>query len=148
MKVVVQRSLAASVAISGQTVGEISKGLVVFVGFTHEDTSADINYVVQKMINLRIFEDGEGKMNQSLIDVTGELLSISQFTLFANTKKGRRPSFTAAAAPDIALTLYKEFNEAIRAEGVVVATGEFGADMQVSLVNDGPITITIDSKNP
>ncbi|HCZ39585.1 D-aminoacyl-tRNA deacylase [Brochothrix thermosphacta] len=148
MKVVVQRSLAASVAISGQTVGEISKGLVVFVGFTHEDTSADINYVVQKMINLRIFEDKEGKMNQSLIDVTGELLSISQFTLFANTKKGRRPSFTAAAAPDIALTLYKEFNEAIRAEGVVVATGEFGADMQVSLVNDGPITITIDSKNP
>ncbi|ANZ95830.1 MULTISPECIES: D-aminoacyl-tRNA deacylase [Brochothrix] len=148
MKVVVQRSLAASVAISGQTVGEISKGLVVFVGFTHEDTSADINYVVQKMINLRIFEDEEGKMNQSLIDVTGELLSISQFTLFANTKKGRRPSFTAAAAPDIALTLYKEFNEAIRAEGVVVATGEFGADMQVSLVNDGPITITIDSKNP
>lgn len=148
MKVVVQRSLAASVAISGQTVGEISKGLVVFVGFTHEDTSADINYVVQKMINLRIFEDGEGKMNQSLIDITGELLSISQFTLFANTKKGRRPSFTAAAAPDIALTLYKEFNEAIRAEGVVVATGEFGADMQVSLVNDGPITITIDSKNP
>lgn len=148
MKVVVQRSLAASVAISGQTVGEISKGLVVFVGFTHEDTSADINYVVQKMINLRIFEDEEGKMNQSLIDVTGELLSISQFTLFANTKKGRRPSFTAAAAPGIALTLYKEFNEAIRAEGVVVATGEFGADMQVSLVNDGPITITIDSKNP
>lgn len=148
MKVVVQRSLAASVAISGQTVGEISKGLVVFVGFTHEDTSADINYVVQKMINLRIFEDKEGKMNQSLIDVTGELLSISQFTLFANTKKGRRPSFTAAAAPDIALTLYKEFNESIRAEGVVVATGEFGADMQVSLVNDGPITITIDSKNP
>lgn len=148
MKVVLQRSLAASVAISGQTVGEISKGLVVFVGFTHEDTSADINYVVQKMINLRIFEDGEGKMNQSLIDITGELLSISQFTLFANTKKGRRPSFTAAAAPDIALTLYKEFNEAIRAEGVVVATGEFGADMQVSLVNDGPITITIDSKNP
>ncbi|SPP25551.1 D-Tyr-tRNATyr deacylase [Brochothrix thermosphacta] len=148
MKVVVQRSLAASVAISGQTVGEISKGLVVFVGFTHEDTSADINYVVQKMINLRIFEDEEGKMNQSLIDVTGELLSISQFTLFANTKKGRRPSFTAAAAPDIALTLYKEFNESIRAEGVVVATGEFGADMQVSLVNDGPITITIDSKNP
>lgn len=148
MKVVVQRILAASVAISGQTVGEISKGLVVFVGFTHEDTSADINYVVQKMINLRIFEDEEGKMNQSLIDVTGELLSISQFTLFANTKKGRRPSFTAAAAPDIALTLYKEFNEAIRAEGVVVATGEFGADMQVSLVNDGPITITIDSKNP
>ena len=148
MKVVVQRSLSASVAISGQTVGEISKGLVVFVGFTHEDTSADINYVVQKMINLRIFEDEEGKMNQSLIDVTGELLSISQFTLFANTKKGRRPSFTAAAAPDIALTLYKEFNEAIRAEGVVVATGEFGADMQVSLVNDGPITITIDSKNP
>ena len=148
MKVVVQRSLAASVAISGHTVGEISKGLVVFVGFTHEDTSADINYVVQKMINLRIFEDEEGKMNQSLIDVTGELLSISQFTLFANTKKGRRPSFTAAAAPDIALTLYKEFNEAIRAEGVVVATGEFGADMQVSLVNDGPITITIDSKNP
>ena len=148
MKVVVQRSLAASVAISGQTVGEISKGLVVFVGFTHEDTSADINYVVQKMINLRIFEDEEGKMNQSLIDVTGELLSISQSTLFANTKKGRRPSFTAAAAPDIALTLYKEFNEAIRAEGVVVATGEFGADMQVSLVNDGPITITIDSKNP
>lgn len=148
MKVVVQRSLAASVAISGQTVGEISKGLVVFVGFTHEDTSADINYVVQKMINLRIFEDKEGEMNQSLIDVTGELLSISQFTLFANTKKGRRPSFTAAAAPDIALTLYKEFNEAIRAEGVVVATGEFGADMQVSLVNDGPITITIDSKNP
>ncbi|CAO1611039.1 D-aminoacyl-tRNA deacylase [Brochothrix thermosphacta] len=148
MKVVVQRSLAASVAISGQTVGEISKGLVVFVGFTHEDTSADINYVVQKMINLRIFEDKEGKMNQSLIDVTGELLSISQFTLFANTKKGRRPSFTAAAAPDIALTLYKEFNESLRAEGVVVATGEFGADMQVSLVNDGPITITIDSKNP
>jgi len=148
MKVVVQRSLAASVAISGQTVGEISKGLVVFVGFTHEDTSADINYVVQKMINLRIFEDEEGKMNQSLIDVTGELLSISQFTLFANTKKGRRPSFTAAAAPDIALTLYKEFNESLRAEGVVVATGEFGADMQVSLVNDGPITITIDSKNP
>ncbi|ODJ53470.1 D-tyrosyl-tRNA(Tyr) deacylase [Brochothrix thermosphacta] len=148
MKVVVQRILAASVAISGQTVGEISKGLVVFVGFTHEDTSADINYVVQKMINLRIFEDEEGKMNQSLIDVTGELLSISQFTLFVNTKKGRRPSFTAAAAPDIALTLYKEFNEAIRAEGVVVATGEFGADMQVSLVNDGPITITIDSKNP
>ncbi|EUJ41694.1 D-aminoacyl-tRNA deacylase [Brochothrix campestris] len=148
MKIIIQRSLQASVTIANTEVGAIDYGFVVLVGFGEDDTTADIAYTINKMIHLRIFEDEDGKMNRSLLDVGGQVLSISQFTLFANTKKGRRPSFTAAAAPEKANALYEAFNLALRTAGITVATGQFGADMQVSLTNDGPVTITIDSKKP
>ncbi len=147
MKAVIQRVSKASVSIDQQEVGKIERGLVVLLGVHEIDTQADVEYLVKKIAQLRIFEDEQGKMNRSLEDIHGELLSISQFTLFAETRKGNRPSFIAAARPETAITLYEAFNEGLRQRGIPVATGRFGADMDVALVNDGPVTIIIDSKN-
>jgi len=147
MKAVIQRSKNANVKINETITGEIDQGFVVLLGVTHEDTTDDIKYLVNKIIHLRVFEDEEGKMNLSLLDTGGSILSISQFTLYADTKKGRRPSFTGAAKPDEALEQYKEFNAALEEAGVHVETGEFGADMNVQLTNQGPVTIIIDSKD-
>lgn len=146
MRVVIQRSKKASVSINQEIVGAINHGFVLLVGIGEEDTQEDVEYLVRKISKMRIFEDGEGKMNLSLADVGGEILSISQFTLHANTKKGNRPSFIEAAKPDRAIPLYDAFNQQLREQGFKVEVGQFGADMQVSLVNDGPVTILIDSK--
>lgn len=147
MKIVLQRVSEASVIVNNEVVGEINNGLLVLVGVTHDDTSEDIDYLVKKIANMRIFEDENGKMNISLIQKGYDILSISQFTLFADTKRGNRPSFTESAPPAVANKLYEEFNEKIRKENIKVETGIFGAMMEVSLVNDGPVTIIIDSKN-
>ena len=146
MKIVVQRTKQASVSIEEKIVGEISHGLVLLVGIEEEDKQEDVDYLVRKISKMRIFEDSQGKMNLSITDIHGEILSISQFTLYADTKKGNRPSFTNAARPDTAIPLYDAFNKGLKATGLTVQTGEFGADMQVSLLNDGPVTIIIDSK--
>lgn len=147
LRILIQRSLQSSVEVNQQTIGSIDKGLVILVGVSHEDDASDVEYCVRKVANLRLFEDEEGKTNLSLKDVQGEILSISQFSLFANTKKGNRPSFIRAAQPDHANQLYEDFNEQLRALGFKVETGEFGADMQVKIVNDGPMTLLIDSKD-
>lgn len=146
MKVVVQRSKQASVTVEGRVTGEISFGLVVLVGITHEDTMQDVQFLAEKVAHLRIFEDEEGKMNRSLVDVGGEVLSISQFTLYGDCRKGRRPNFMQAAKPDEAKMLYEAFNEALRAKGIKVETGVFGAMMDVQLTNHGPVTLIIESK--
>ncbi|WP_035052920.1 D-aminoacyl-tRNA deacylase [Carnobacterium pleistocenium] len=146
MKIVIQRTKEASVSIEGAIVGKISHGLVLLVGIEEEDQKEDIDYLVRKIRKMRIFEDSQGKMNLSIEDVGGEILSISQFTLYANTRKGNRPSFTKAAKPDTAIPIYDAFNAQLKAAGLNVQTGIFGADMQVSLLNDGPVTIIIDSK--
>jgi D-tyrosyl-tRNA(Tyr) deacylase len=147
MRVVIQRVSKASVAIEGQTVGKIDRGFMLLVAFNDEDTTADLDFAVRKISNMRIFEDDQDKMNLSINDVNGSILSVSQFTLFASTKKGNRPSFTKSGKPEVASKLYDEFNEKLRATGIEVQTGEFGADMQVQLVNDGPVTIMLDSQN-
>ena len=147
LRILIQRSLQSSVEVNQQTIGSIDKGFVILVGVSHEDDASDVEYCVRKVANLRLFEDEEGKTNLSLKDVSGEILSISQFSLFANTKKGNRPSFIRAAQPDHANQLYEDFNEQLRALGFKVETGEFGADMQVKIVNDGPMTLLIDSKD-
>ena len=147
MRIVIQRAAQASVSIHEETVGQIEQGFLVLVGVEEADGQEDVDYLVRKTANMRIFEDEEVKMNISLKDTGGEVLSISQFTLHANTKKGNRPSFIDAAKPDHSLPLYEAYNEGLRKEGLTVETGEFGADMQVSLVNDGPVTIIIDSKD-
>ena len=147
MKAVIQRAKNASVSVDGETIGAIDHGLVVLLGVTHEDTMDDINYLVNKIVHLRIFEDEAGKMNLSLKDTGGSILSISQFTLYADTRKGRRPSFIDAAKPEEANQMYEAFNAALRNEGIQVETGEFGAMMDVSLTNVGPVTIIIDSKD-
>lgn len=146
MRVVVQRSKAANVAVKDEVVGEISRGLVLLVGITHTDTYEDIQYVADKIANLRIFEDDTGKMNLSLLDVNGEILSVSQFTLYGDCRKGRRPNFMEAAKPEIANNLYKKFNEELRTKGIKVETGQFGEMMDVSLINDGPVTLIVESK--
>ena len=146
MKIVIQRTKEASVTIEGAIVGEISHGLVLLVGIEEQDQQEDVDYLVRKISKMRIFEDSEGKMNLSIEDVGGEILSISQFTLYAETKKGNRPSFIKAAKPEIAIPLYEALNTGLRETGLTVQTGEFGADMKVSLLNDGPVTIIIDSK--
>lgn len=146
MKVVIQRVTKASVRVDGEVFGEIGKGLVVFVGVAPGDTDEDIEYLVGKTINLRIFADAEGKFNLSALDVKGELLLISQFTLLASTRKGRRPGFTDAAPPDQAEALFNQFVAKSRASGLKVATGKFQAYMQVEIHNDGPVTIIIDSR--
>lgn len=146
MKVVLQRSKEASVAVNGEIVGEIQKGFVLLVGITHTDTIEDVKYVAKKIAELRIFEDEDGKMNRSILEKGGEILSISQFTLYADTKKGRRPSFIEAARPEVAKPLWESFNEELRQYGLTVETGIFGAEMKVSLVNDGPVTIIVESK--
>lgn len=146
MKTVIQRVTRASVSIENKEHASIEKGLVVLLGIGHEDTPEDIDWLVNKICNLRIFSDDDGKMNLSLLDIKGSILLVSQFTLHAKTKKGNRPSFIEAASPDIAIPLYELTIEKFKQQ-VQVATGEFGADMQISLVNDGPVTITIDTKN-
>lgn len=147
MRVIIQRSKKSSVKSAGKTLGEIDKGFVLLVGVTHGDTIEDVEYCARKVSNMRLFEDNDGKTNLSLKEVDGSILSISQFTLYANTKKGNRPSFINAAEPEQANQLYQEFNEQLREYGFEVAEGEFGADMQVNITNDGPVTILLDSKN-
>ena len=146
MRIVVQRSKKASVTVNEKVIGEIEKGLVLLVGVTHDDTIDDANYLADKIVNLRIFEDENGKMNLSLLDVGGSILSISQFTLYGDCRKGRRPNFMAAAKPEQALNLYQYFNQVLSEKNVVVETGEFGAEMDVALINDGPVTLILDSK--
>lgn len=147
MRAVVQRVSKASVTIAQQEVGKIDQGLVILLGIHEKDTQDDVDYLVKKIAQMRIFEDEQGKMNRSVEDVEGQILSVSQFTLYADTKKGNRPSFISAARPETAIPLYEAFNEGIRNRGITVATGQFGADMAVSLINDGPVTIIIDSQN-
>lgn len=147
MKVVLQRVKSAQVTIDDQIVGQINAGFVLLVGVADDDTTADIDYLVRKISQLLVFEDAEGRMNLSIQAIAGEILSISQFTLFADTKKGNRPSFTKAGQPDFASMMYDQFNAALRHTGLPVATGRFGADMAVSLVNDGPVTILFDTKD-
>ena len=146
MRIVLQRTGPASVKVDDQLTGSIEKGYVLLVGITHDDTEEDARYLAKKVVNLRLWEDDAGKMNRSLIETTGQVLSISQFTLYAETKKGRRPSFIDAARPELAKPLWEFFNEQLEAEGIHVETGVFGAMMDVELVNDGPVTIIIDSK--
>lgn len=146
MKLVVQKVLESSVTIDGKVQGKIDKGYMVLVGFCDTDTHEIIDKMVDKMIGLRIFEDENGKMNLSLNDVGGSILSISQFTLYADCRKGRRPGFTEAAKPDISIPLYDYFNNKIKEYNAHLETGIFGADMKVSLINDGPTTIILDSK--
>lgn len=146
MKVVVQRSKEASVSIAGQSVGQIDQGLVLLVGIRHEDTLSDVKWMAEKIVNLRIFEDESGKMNLSLKDIGGQILSISQFTLYGDCRKGRRPNFMAAARPEHAEPLYDQFNECLREQGVAVETGKFGEMMDVKLTNWGPVTLILDSQ--
>lgn len=144
MRVVLQRVSQASVAIDGVTVGAIERGFALLVGFTHEDTADHVAWMADKISGLRLFSDAEGKMNLSLSDVGGAVLVISQFTLYGDAAKGRRPSFITAARPDVAIPLYDAFVTALRASGLTVATGQFGADMAVALVNDGPVTLVLE----
>ena len=144
MKVLVQRVLSSSVEVDNKIVGQINKGLLLLVGFTEGDTEKEIDYMVDKILNLRIFDDDNGIMNKSLIDINGSILSISQFTLYADTRKGRRPSYVKALNGDKAILLYDKFNDKLKEENIKVETGVFGADMKVSLINDGPITIMLE----
>ena len=146
MKIVVQRVSSADVRVDGKEVGKISNGLLLLIGVAETDTEADIEYVANKCSELRIFEDKDGKMNLSVQKVEGEILAISQFTLLGDTRKGRRPSFIKAANPTKAENYYKKFNQILINNGLHVETGIFGAMMDVSLVNDGPVTLIIDSK--
>lgn len=145
MRLVVQRSLNSSVSVAGNIVGAIEKGLVVLVGFTHEDTIQDILYCINKLVHLRIFDDENGVMNKSILDQGGSVLSISQFTLYANTEKGNRPNYMAALPSNEASALYDMWNTEL-SKYVKVETGKFGADMKVSITNDGPVTILIESR--
>lgn len=148
MKVVIQRVQQASVTVEGQVIGQIQQGLMVLVGIVNEDCQVDIEWISSKIVNMRIFEDEEGVMNKSVIDKAGSILLVSQFTLHASTKKGNRPSYIAAAKPEIAIPLYEMLIKQLTNHlGVPIQTGKFGADMKVALVNDGPVTIIIDSKN-
>lgn len=148
MKVVLQRSKAARVTVEGEVVGEIERGLVLLVGVTQDDTEQDARFLADKIAGLRVFEDESGKMNLSVEETGGQILSVSQFTLYGDCRKGRRPNFMAAARPELALPLYERFNALLTARGLTVATGRFGAMMDVSLVNDGPVTLVIDSREP
>ena len=145
MRALVQRSLNSSVSVDKKVVGKIDKGLVILVGFTNTDTSKDIDYLVKKIVNLRIFDDEDGVMNKSILEVGGSILSISQFTLYADTKKGNRPSYINAMGGDSAIKLYDEFNDKLK-RFVNVEKGIFGADMKVSITNDGPTTIMLGSR--
>ncbi len=145
MRVCLQRVTEASVQVDAQQVGKIGPGLLVLLGIGQQDTSREVTQLVDKIVNLRIFADQQGKMNLSLLDVEGQMLVISQFTLWGDCRKGRRPSFVDAADPQLAEPLYEEFAREVRVRGVTVETGRFGAMMQVSLVNDGPVTLVIES---
>mgnify|MGYP002528192223 CR=1 FL=1 len=145
MKALLQRSKQSKVTINGKINGQIEKGLVIFVGFTNNDNEEIIDKLINKIINLRIFEDEKGLMNKSLLDINGSILSISQFTLYADTKKGRRPSFINALNPKDSLKLYEIFNQKLKEKNIHVETGIFGEDMKVEIYNDGPVTILLDS---
>ncbi len=145
MKTVVQRVSNASVTIDGNIHGEINQGFLILLGITHDDTVKDVKWMVEKISGLRIFEDENGKMNKSLTDINGEVLVVSQFTLYGDARKGRRPSFIDAARPEVAIPLYEEFIKQMKSKDLKVATGKFGADMKVNLLNDGPVTLIIDS---
>ena len=144
MRLIVQRVRSASVKVDDKTIGEINGGLMTLVGFTHTDTPETVKYLADRAVKLRIFEDENGKMNRSLLDINGSMLIVSQFTLYGDTVHGRRPGFDAAAKPDQAIPLYEQFIEEVKAFGVNVATGEFGAEMLVTLENDGPVTFTLE----
>ena len=146
MRAVIQRVKSAQVIVNEKIIGSIGFGLLVLLGISREDNCDDADYLVEKTINLRIFDDQDGKMNRSLLDVGGEMLIVSQFTLIADCRKGRRPSFAAAAEPAEAKTLYQYFFERVKEKGITVATGEFQALMEVGLINNGPVTILMDSK--
>ena len=145
MRVVVQRVSHASVSVARSVVGQIESGLLVFVGIGPHDSDKEITQMVDKLVGLRIFNDDQGKMNRSLLDNKGEMLVVSQFTLWGNCRKGRRPSFVAAAPPELAEPLYEQFAIETAKHGIRVATGTFGADMQVTIVNDGPVTLVLES---
>jgi D-tyrosyl-tRNA(Tyr) deacylase len=148
MRVVIQRVSEASVKVDGAIIGQIQHGLMVLLGIVNEDDHSDIEWLTNKILNMRIFDDEQGVMNKSLMEAGGTILLISQFTLHASTKKGNRPSYIAAAKPVVAIPLYESMIKQLEKElGSSIQTGKFGADMKVSLINDGPVTITIDSKN-
>ncbi|MCD9025668.1 D-aminoacyl-tRNA deacylase [Cohnella silvisoli] len=147
MKVVLQRVSEARVTVDGEVMGEIGKGLMLLVGIGQEDEESDWVWMADKLTGLRIFEDEAGKMNLSVEDVNGAILSVSQFTLYGDCRKGKRPNFMAAAKPELAESLYDRFNERLRERGLLVETGRFGAMMDVFLVNDGPVTLILDSRN-
>ena len=145
MRVCVQRVKQASVTVQRELVGEIGRGMLVLVGIGQQDGEPQVEQMVEKLVGLRIFEDDEGKMNHSLAEVHGEMLVVSQFTLWADCRKGRRPSFTSAAPPELAEQLYERFVERVAEQGIRVATGQFAAQMDVALVNDGPVTLVLES---
>lgn len=147
MRIVLQRVAHANVTVEEKVIGKIQRGFLLLVGVTHDDAMEDMEYLVRKIVQMRIFEDEEGKLNRSIQDIGGEILSVSQFTLYADTKKGNRPSFSKAAPGDVALEMFEQFNGLLRDTGIPVETGQFGADMKVELLNDGPVTILLDSKN-
>jgi D-aminoacyl-tRNA deacylase len=144
LKVLLQRVARAEVTVGERSTGRIGKGLLLLVGFTHHDSEEQLAWLSDRILGLRIFPDDEGKMNRSVIEAGGALLVVSQFTLYGDTRKGRRPSFVDAAAPDVAIPLYERFTSILRASGLQVETGEFGAMMQVDLVNDGPVTLMLE----
>ncbi|WP_214892183.1 D-aminoacyl-tRNA deacylase [Exiguobacterium sp. H66] len=144
MRVVLQRVKEASVTVEGSIIGQIDRGFLLLVGVTHEDTLDQVNWLADKIAGLRVFEDEEERMNRSLDDVDGKILSVSQFTLYGDVKKGRRPAFTEAAKPDLANELYEAFNTRLRSNGVTVETGQFGAMMDIALINDGPVTLILE----
>lgn len=146
MRVVLQRVSHASVTVEEKVIGKIQRGFLLLVGVTRDDAMEDMEYLVRKIVQMRIFEDEEGKLNRSIQDIGGEILSVSQFTLYADTKKGNRPSFSKAAPGNVALEMFEQFNGLLRDTGVPVETGQFGANMKVELLNDGPVTILLDSK--
>lgn len=144
MKIVIQRVTYANVEVEGQTVGAIGPGALVFIGITHSDTKTQAAWLADKFINLRMFEDDQGKINKSLLECNGQALIVSQFTLYADCSNGRRPSFTQAAEPELAKQLYESFVEYVRKGGILVETGVFGAQMKISLLNNGPITLILE----
>jgi D-tyrosyl-tRNA(Tyr) deacylase len=144
MRIVLQRVSRARVTVSGRVTGEIGPGLLLLAGFTHDDTDEKLAWMAEKVVGLRIFNDGEGKMNRSVQDLGGGILVVSQFTLYGDTRKGKRPSFIDAARPEVAVPLYERFVDMLRASGLQVETGEFGAMMDVELLNDGPVTLILE----
>lgn len=145
MRAVIQRVKKASVIVDNNLIGKIDKGLLVFLGVSDNDTENDLDYIFDKTVGLRVFEDEQGKMNKALVDVYGSILIVSQFTLYGDARKGKRPSFSHAARPDKAIPLYEKFIEKCKESGLNTQTGQFGADMDVELINDGPVTILLDS---